>query len=67
MNAIIEINGKDRVNEIFLFCKPKVYAWMEFALFTLVNWINRIQEMVQGIEKSNSRFKRDNCNKISFI
>ena len=40
---------------------------MKCVLFTPVNWINKLQELAEGSEKTSSRFKKDNYNKIFFI
>ena len=42
---------------------------MERVLLAIVNWINIIQEIVEGSKqkKNSARFKRGNYNKIFFI
>ena len=37
------------------------------VLFTHVNWINKLQQIVEGSEKTNARFKMSIYNKIFFI
>ena len=53
MNGTNEIKKKDQKSEIFLFCKPSITS-----SFTFVNWINKLQEMVEYSEKTIARFKR---------
>ena len=39
---------------------------MKHVLFTALNWINKLQEIVEDSEENNARFKRGNCNKTFF-
>lgn len=47
----------------FLFCKTAIKS----GLLTLVNQINKLQEIVEGSEETSARFKSGNYNKIFFI
>ena len=38
---------------------------MKCVLFTLVNWINKLQEIVECSAKTSARFKRGNHKKFS--
>ena len=67
MKTMDEINRKGQVNAIFPFCKTYNNIWMKCVSFTLFNWINKLQEIVEGNEKTSTRFKRVNYNKILFI
>ena len=39
---------------------------MKHVLFTALNSINKLQEIVEDSEENNARFKRGNCNKTFF-
>ena len=39
---------------------------MKHVLFTALNWINKLQEIVEDSVENNARFKRGNCNKTFF-
>ena len=36
-------------------------------IITCVNWINKLQEIVEDSEKTSSRFRKDNYNKTALI
>ena len=66
MIGINKINRKSQVNGILLFCKLTITPVWNF-LFTLVNWINKLQETEEGSEKTSDSFKRGNYSKTVFL
>ena len=66
MIVINEINRTGEVNGILLFCKLTFTPVWNF-LFILVNWINKLQETVEGSEKTSDSFKRGNYCKNVFL
>ena len=58
----INKNKKGQGNEILVNLEQRL---LKLCLFTLViNWINKLQEIVDGSEKSSTHFIKGNYNKI---